>query len=322
MKRKRILLCILCSVLLLFSMAALTAYAHPGRTDSSGGHNDHINGGYHYHHGYSAHDHYDIDGNGIIDCPLEEDQHSPMPFLLVYLFISAFIAPIIIDPFLKSNTIFYQRTLSDSLFFGIFCSVCLFFPLGFIFLPFYRKILSTHAKRKNNVASASSKQASAPLQPITPHTKEFNICHTIWLCTYHISRHCGFSNRAFAQGHIWATLLYITAKHIQNQAIVDQIYSNFESAAFNIADGDPYPPSVLSLIRHGYKQFAPMLNASGIDPKTPEGIQGLWDLIKKEDFKHAVPHPSAVRAYFDYTRILISNVNNYHHSDNQSAPKK
>lgn len=34
-------------------------YAHSGRTDSKGGHYDRKNGGYHYHHGYPAHDHPD-----------------------------------------------------------------------------------------------------------------------------------------------------------------------------------------------------------------------------------------------------------------------
>lgn len=31
--------------------------AHSGRTDSSGGHNNRKTGGYHYHHGCSAHSH-------------------------------------------------------------------------------------------------------------------------------------------------------------------------------------------------------------------------------------------------------------------------
>ncbi len=34
-------------------------FAHPGRTDSSGGHWDHSTGEYHYHHGYPAHQHVD-----------------------------------------------------------------------------------------------------------------------------------------------------------------------------------------------------------------------------------------------------------------------
>ena len=49
----------------------LPASAHPGRTDSSGGHYDHSTGEYHYHHGYGAHDHYDMDDDGDIDCPYD-----------------------------------------------------------------------------------------------------------------------------------------------------------------------------------------------------------------------------------------------------------
>jgi hypothetical protein len=49
------------------------AFAHPGGTDSSGGHIDHDTGDYHYHHGYPAHDHYDMNGDGIVDCPYRFD---------------------------------------------------------------------------------------------------------------------------------------------------------------------------------------------------------------------------------------------------------
>lgn len=56
--------------------AVLTASAHSGRTDSSGGHHDYKNasglGPYHYHHGYPAHLH----ENGI--CPYETPQ-TPIP---------------------------------------------------------------------------------------------------------------------------------------------------------------------------------------------------------------------------------------------------
>lgn len=66
---KRITLYIL-SVLLVLTLAT-PVFAHPGRTDSSGGHTDRSTGEYHYHHGYSAHDHWDMDGDGDLDCPYE-----------------------------------------------------------------------------------------------------------------------------------------------------------------------------------------------------------------------------------------------------------
>lgn len=56
-------------------MMALNAAAHSGRTDSQGGHNDHINGGYHFHHGEGPHQH----PNGV--CPYEEDGGSSLPIV-------------------------------------------------------------------------------------------------------------------------------------------------------------------------------------------------------------------------------------------------
>ena len=52
----------------LLTICSVTS-AHSGRTDGSGGHWNRSTGEYHYHHGYSAHQHYDIDGDGKKDCP-------------------------------------------------------------------------------------------------------------------------------------------------------------------------------------------------------------------------------------------------------------
>ena len=69
---KKIFAKIFCCALCL-SMLTLAVAAHPGKTDSNGGHYNHSSGEYHYHHGYPAHDHYDMDGDGDIDCPYEFD---------------------------------------------------------------------------------------------------------------------------------------------------------------------------------------------------------------------------------------------------------
>lgn len=52
-------------------LLAIVTLAHSGKTDSRGGHYNRSTGEYHYHHGYSAHDHYDMDGDGVKDCPYE-----------------------------------------------------------------------------------------------------------------------------------------------------------------------------------------------------------------------------------------------------------
>jgi hypothetical protein len=56
-------------VFVLCLLLSVVVSAHPGGTDSQGGHIDHSTGKYHYHHGYSAHQHYDMDGDGKSDCP-------------------------------------------------------------------------------------------------------------------------------------------------------------------------------------------------------------------------------------------------------------
>ena len=65
MKRKLIATVLMCCAL------CVPSFAHPGRTDAMGGHTESATGEYHYHHGYSEHQHYDMNGDGIKDCPYE-----------------------------------------------------------------------------------------------------------------------------------------------------------------------------------------------------------------------------------------------------------
>ena len=60
---------ILCAFLVFIS-------AHPGHTDSRGGHVDRSTGKYHYHHGYGSHQHTDLDGDGKSDCPYNFDDRT------------------------------------------------------------------------------------------------------------------------------------------------------------------------------------------------------------------------------------------------------
>lgn len=60
----------LLSFILILALA-VPILAHPGGTDSSGGHEDRSTGEYHYHHGHGPHQHEDLDGDGILDCPYD-----------------------------------------------------------------------------------------------------------------------------------------------------------------------------------------------------------------------------------------------------------
>ena len=48
---------ILMSIVIIILGSCVAVFAHPGKTDSNGGHFDHSTGEYHYHHGYPAHQH-------------------------------------------------------------------------------------------------------------------------------------------------------------------------------------------------------------------------------------------------------------------------
>ena len=95
-------------VFLFCSISPLIVSAHSGGTDARGGHHNSRTGGYHYHHGYSAHGHYDIDGDGKIDCPnlvkkenatksisYEEPKEDPMETVLFWISAVIFIGLLI-----------------------------------------------------------------------------------------------------------------------------------------------------------------------------------------------------------------------------------
>lgn len=68
---KKILLAV--STISVCAFLVISVYAHSGKTDSIGGHTDSDTGEYHYHHGYPAHSHYDMDEDGYLDCPYDFD---------------------------------------------------------------------------------------------------------------------------------------------------------------------------------------------------------------------------------------------------------
>ena len=60
----------LLNIFLILASITVTAFAHGGNTDGNGGHYNHSTGEYHYHHGYSAHQH----PGGV--CPYDYDDQT------------------------------------------------------------------------------------------------------------------------------------------------------------------------------------------------------------------------------------------------------
>lgn len=67
---------IVVSALLLTMSVTPPVSAHPGSTNADGGHMNRSTGEYHYHHGYSQHNHEDKNGDGVLDCPYEFDDQT------------------------------------------------------------------------------------------------------------------------------------------------------------------------------------------------------------------------------------------------------
>ena len=97
-------------IVLTLSFLALPISAHSGKTDSRGGHYDSSTGEYHYHHGYSAHQHtngkcpYDYDDktsynsntSSTFQNSTNDDSYGFGDFIVTLLFVAVIIAIVFI----------------------------------------------------------------------------------------------------------------------------------------------------------------------------------------------------------------------------------
>jgi len=241
----------------------MTAYAHPGRLDSNGGHNDYINGGYHYHTGDS-----DVNYRG----PSEESSSmdSYTTFFLIVLFLLLVLCFYVLIKLRNS----YRNKSSDSQIKEI---------------PSLRPGITTdliQSFQSDSVASHSPApipESSAPPDYILTARANQCVPHYIpvylWECIDIMEYHIGYDIPIFERGYLWAVYFYVFAKTVRNQTVVDDLYSrHFEDAKSYFKDRmagiDPY-----ITMSNSYKRFAPVLNASGIDPRTTSGRNQLWDLL-------------------------------------------
>lgn len=85
----------------------------------------------------------------------------------------------------------------------------------------------------------------------------------------------------FDETILFTAYFYVCVKIIRNQSIVDDIYASFythtrEYFGDRMRGIDPF-----LIIQGSYKKFAEVLNCSGIDPRTEDGIFQLWSLIQE-----------------------------------------
>ncbi len=93
---------------------------------------------------------------------------------------------------------------------------------------------------------------------------------------------------------------------MRSQDLVDEIYSQFKSAAEPFIKDGENQAMVLHFIQSAYWWFLSTLNASGIDPRTQDGIGKLWELTSQWAFPD-VQLPESAEISFDYNVRLLVN---------------
>ena len=131
---KKIILLLAIALLLTCFITIITS-AHSGGTDSSGGHTDHSTGEYHYHHGYSAHQH----PNGV--CPYKNssnrsDKDSNVPMII---FMALLVALTVASLFLTLSEVIKNDVLKNTVqvvayLLTILCGIALFANVELMFL--------------------------------------------------------------------------------------------------------------------------------------------------------------------------------------------
>lgn len=101
----------------------------------------------------------------------------------------------------------------------------------------------------------------------------------LWECIDVIEYRTGSTIPFHSKAYLWAAYFYVFAKTIRSQSIVDELYSKFtldakEHFSSRTVGLDPY-----IALHNAYKQIAPILNSSEIEPRTPDGRAHLWDFI-------------------------------------------
>lgn len=101
----------------------------------------------------------------------------------------------------------------------------------------------------------------------------------LWECVDILEYTTGYYLPIFSQAYIWAVYFYVFAKTVRSQSVVDDLYSRQHKDAISYFHGRTSGIEPYIVLSNSYKRIAPILNASGIDPRTPDGRNQLWELL-------------------------------------------
>lgn len=302
---------------LALSLPLLTVTAHPGGTDSSGGHTDSSTGDYHYHHGYPAHSHKDTDGDGNLECPYRPDweerqaawdkyAHSWRPEYNWLIFAVLFCA--------LAHLLAYAANYCKHLGKSYLCKICdiIWVVLAILTLPFSLPL--SGLIRHLRTVKINLKNSSAGIPRIISATPESD-----WICATPLLRQseeqhrqfCAFLlNRSTAYlksiglpvtgpnvGKTFAVLFYISIKIHRPQDFANEIYRQFRSILSERMSKEPTNAKAFSVILEVYRKIAPELNSTGITPTSAEGLDQLHDFLLSH-FLPDIPSNENAKALF------------------------
>ena len=142
---------------------------------------------------------------------------------------------------------------------------------------------SFHSHSDSSDAPSAVSNQGAPPYYIQAAVLKWGSPHYIpaflWECIDIIEYRAGCTIPFRSKAYLWAAYFYVFAKTIRSQSIVDELYSKFiqdakEHFGPRTVGIDPY-----IALHNAYKQIAPILNSSEIEPRTSDGRARLWSFI-------------------------------------------
>ena len=172
-----------------------------------------------------------------------------------------------------------------------------------------RKLTERIVRRTFGGGDCSQAAPSAtPLQ-----TTEYDLCVYLWtnsimFCNQFIPKATLKQNT-----YLWTAFFYAVTKTIQDQIIVDKIYSQFKAATLPFIPDKDNRNKYLSVVQTAYLDFRKLLNASGIDPRTDSGAHTLWIFLCSQLCPELTSVAEAENKFIKCTNLILDRAASAYH---------
>ena len=196
-------------------------------------------------------------------------------------------------------------------------------PVSLVLFWLYGRLYDLWKKRRESKAPGSTTTAPKSPEPPAPvpasakptapsatlthdASPAYRVCHFMWTQSIIFCERILKKPSLLSETYICTAFFYSITKHMRNQDLADEIYSQFESAAESFISDSENKAVSLHYIQSAYWQFRSTLNASGIDPRTQAGIAELWSITAKWAFPD-VPMLENQLSPFMFNVVLVTN---------------